>query len=131
MKLEDDVMFLTNSHLQNNLLDPNQSGFKSGHSTETALLSLTEAFKTATAAAQSSAVILLDLPAAFEIVNHRILLSLYCQVWAFLAGHTPGLNLPWALVQRVMARSAVCTSPPHHKGAPRLVMGPLLFAIYT
>src|SRR4029434_11217378 len=26
----------------------------------------------------------------------------------------------WALVQRVMARSAVCTSPPHQWGAPRL-----------
>src|SRR4029434_4337777 len=25
-----------------------------------------------------------------------------------------------SLVQRVMARSAVCTSPPHHWGAPRL-----------
>src|SRR4029434_5423249 len=35
----------------------------------------------------------------------------------------------WALVQRVMARSAVCTSPPHHRGAS--VIGPLLFAIYT
>src|SRR4029434_5401322 len=37
----------------------------------------------------------------------------------------------WELVQRVMASSAVCTSPPHHRGAPRLVMGPLLFAMYT
>src|SRR4029434_4535145 len=30
-----------------------------------------------------------------------------------------------------MARSAVCTSPPYHRGAPRLGEGPLLFAIYT
>ena len=29
----------------------------------------------------------------------------------------------WALVQRVMARSAVCTSPTHHRGAPRLGVG--------
>ena len=49
---------------------------KSGHSTETALLSVTEALKTARAAAQSSALVLLDLSAAFDTVNHRILLSI-------------------------------------------------------
>src|SRR4029434_4872608 len=36
---------------RNNLLDPNQSGFKSGYSNETALLSVTEALKTARVAA--------------------------------------------------------------------------------
>src|SRR4029434_8910322 len=44
--------------------------------TETALLSVTEALKTARAAAQSSALVLLDLSAAFDTVNHRILLSI-------------------------------------------------------
>ena len=56
----------------------------SGHSTETALLSVTEALKTARAAAQSSALVLLDL-AAFVSVKHRILLSI-------LSMRTPGLN---------------------------------------
>src|SRR4029434_431936 len=35
------------------LLDPNQSGFKSGHSTETALVSVMEAIKSARAAVYS------------------------------------------------------------------------------
>ncbi|KAI7805498.1 reverse transcriptase-like protein [Triplophysa rosa] len=59
----------------NNLLDSNQSGFKSGHSTETALLSVIEALRLARAASNSSVLNLLDLSASFDTVNHHILLS--------------------------------------------------------
>ena len=60
---------------ENNLYDPNQSSFKQGHSTETALLSVMESLRSARAAGQSSALLLLDLSAAFDTVNHQILLS--------------------------------------------------------
>lgn len=117
---------------QHNLLDPYQSGFKSGHSTETALLSVTEALKEARAAGQSSVLILLDLSAAFDTVNHGILLDkltnmgITGKAHAWFESYVTGrsFNVSW-LGQ---------TSVLHHltTGVPQgSVLGPLLFAMYT
>ncbi|KAK3554110.1 hypothetical protein QTP70_019211 [Hemibagrus guttatus] len=67
--------YLTSRPQYNNLHDPNQSGFKAAHSTETALLAVTEKLHAARSAKLSSVLILLDLSAAFDTVNHKTLLS--------------------------------------------------------
>ncbi|KAK1792171.1 hypothetical protein P4O66_012070, partial [Electrophorus voltai] len=59
----------------NQLHDPNQFGYKPARSTETALIGVTEKLHAAKAAKQSSVLILLELSAAFDTVNHNILLS--------------------------------------------------------
>ena len=117
---------------QNNLLDPHQSGFRPGHSTETALLAVKESLQTVQAASLSSVLILLDLSAAFDTVNHYILLS------SLAATGICGTALDW-IKSYLSGRSSqvtwagnVSTPRPLVTGVPQgSVLGPLLFSLYT
>ena len=59
----------------NNLLPPLQSGFRPGHSTETAILLALSEIIQAVDRGDFAALVLLDLSAAFDTVDHEILLQ--------------------------------------------------------
>ncbi len=116
---------------QNNLLDSNQSGFRSGHSTKTALLSIVEALRLVRAASKYSILILLDLSAAFDTVFHQILLS------TLLENGISGTALQWFesyLSDRsfkVSWRGEVSKSQHLATGVPQgSILGPLLFSVF-
>ena len=74
------------SHINNNKLDnPHQSAYKPGNSTETALLSIKNEVHLSLACGKPTALVLLDLSAAFDTTDHNILLG-YLKSWFGLGG---------------------------------------------
>ncbi|KAK3549137.1 hypothetical protein QTP70_033346 [Hemibagrus guttatus] len=116
----------------NNLHDPNQSGFKATHSTETALLAVTEKLHAARSAKLSSVLILLDLSAAFDTVNHKTLLSTLRSLgicgtaWEWFASYLDGHSYQVTWKGLTSAPRRLSTGVPQGS-----VLGPLLFSLYT
>ncbi|KAK3519365.1 hypothetical protein QTP70_026443 [Hemibagrus guttatus] len=118
--------------MQNNLHDPNQSGFKAAHSTETALLAVTEKLHAARSAKLSSVLILLDLSAAFDTVNQKTLLSTLRSLgicgtaWEWFASYLDGRSYQVTWKGLTSAPRRLSTGVPQGS-----VLGPLLFSLYT
>ncbi|KAK3541677.1 hypothetical protein QTP86_000462, partial [Hemibagrus guttatus] len=118
--------------MQNNLHDPNQSGFKAAHSTETALLAVTEKLHAARSAKLSSVLILLELSAAFDTVNHKTLLSTLRSLgicgtaWEWFASYLDGRSYQVTWKGLTSAPRRLSTGVPQGS-----VLGPLLFSLYT
>ena len=118
---------------ENNLLDPMQSAYRSGHSTETALLRVHNDIVSAIDKGHGVFLILLDLSAAFDTVDHEILLS-FLKDYIGLEG--PVLKLFETYLsnrtQRVSIKGVLSELSELAFGVPQgSVLGPIAFCIYT
>uniref|UniRef100_A0A8C6M722 Reverse transcriptase domain-containing protein n=1 Tax=Nothobranchius furzeri TaxID=105023 RepID=A0A8C6M722_NOTFU len=115
-----------------NVLEVFQSGFKPFHSTESALLKVFNDIYLATDAGDCVVLVLLDLTAAFDTVDHAVLFS-RLEHWVGISGTA----LEWFrsyLAGRTFCVSLgdyVSSSAPLLCGVPQgSVLGPLLFSLY-
>ena len=83
--LEKVVFYQLNNFLNDNsILEKFQSGFKSNHSTETALTKIVSDLRLSVAANKVSVLILLDVSAAFDTIDHSILIN-HLENWVSLS----------------------------------------------
>ncbi|XP_068599205.1 uncharacterized protein [Brachionichthys hirsutus] len=121
------------THLNSNsLFEPFQSGFRPNHSTETALIKVTNDLLLSSDSGHLSILILLDLTAAFDTISHSILLS---RLKTTL--NITGSALSWLqsyLTNRqqfIHINHCSSSTAPLLQGVPQgSVLGPLLFILY-
>ncbi len=117
---------------ENNIFAKFQSGFRKYHSTETALLKVTNDLLMAADSGLCSVLVLLDLSAAFDTIDHRILLNrLRHRVGV------AGTALKWFYsyfsnrMFCVAANNYMSSFTSLKYGVPqRSVLGPILFSLY-
>ena len=132
--LEKVVLHKLLSHLQeNNLSNPIHSAYRAGHSTETVLLRIVNDILSALDNVNISVLLLLDLSAAFDTLDHQVLLSRLNFVFGIQS-----TALQW--FQSYLSDIYQSTSVNNSSSSPSQLMygvpqgsalGPILFVLYT
>ena len=110
-----------------------QSAYRRFFSTETALLKIQNDLLLAIDKQKVTALVLLDLSAAFDTIDHRILLH-RLENWFGVSGTALELLTSYlsGRAQSVTINGHCCPAEPLATGVPQgSVLGPLLFTIYT
>ena len=123
-----------NEHLiKNSMFDPLQSAYRDKHSTETALIKVQNDILSALDTGSSAILLMLDLSATFDTIDHDILLSRLCNVYGIT-----GNALDWfrsyltGRIQRVVIENAVSGDQELGFGVPQgSVLGPKIYCMYT
>jgi hypothetical protein len=124
---------LTNYLSSNNLLNPFQSAYIKHHSTETTLLSVHDHIIRAMSHQQVTCLTLLDLSAAFDTIDHTILLERLSS-WFGITSTALSWVKSYLLNRNFYVSIDGATSSVHKLlyGVPQgSVLGPLLFILYT
>ena len=117
---------------RNNCFDEFQSGFRPHHSTETALIKVTNDIRLNTDAGKVSVLVLLDLSAAFDTVDHVILLQ-RLEDWVGVSGTALKWFKSYLEDRKYFVEVGTCVSDEMALtcGVPQgSILGPLLFSLY-
>ena len=124
---------LTSHMMQHDLHEVHQSAYKAGHSTESALLKVTDDILQALDKKKGVLMVLLDLSAAFDTVAHEKLLEVLSQRIGL-----SGSALEWFRsyldhrTQTVVVGETSASPTVLTRGVPQgSVLGPVLFTVYT
>ena len=118
---------------KNSMFDPLQSAYRDKHSTETAFIQVQNDIISALDACSSAILLMLDLSAAFDTIDHDIFLSRLCNVygitrnaldwwfWSYLIGR----------IQRVVIEDFVSVDQELGFGGPQgSVLSPNIYCMY-